>query len=182
LELVSVLRSIVALAALVLLIGCDQLSSEHSDDHRAQWEAYERAKARDTRALSLFPEAAEVRLFVNEDVISFDENGEPSEGTFPEEGIVLTSAEVEKLRAAVRDVPAPPEVAACCVPRHAFVFFDAQGVRLGALDVCFECICANLWDGARLSERRNVRWIEWDEPTIAEIVRAHGQRTVFEEL
>ena len=161
--------------------SADQAGEPAPDPFQAEWAAYERLRASDSRPVSLFPDAAEVRLFVNEDVISFDANGEPSNGTHPRRGIRLTQVEAEALRNAVRDVPPPPATVDCCIPRHAFVFYDGSGARLGALDVCFECGCAHIADGARLDRHREVRWLHWDEQAIGAIVTAHGQRTTFEE-
>lgn len=168
---------------IIASVLCLSACGPPADPSEAKPNATERMReVSEVRAVSLFPEASEVRMFVNRDVVSFDDAGEPSNGTYPEHGILLTEVEAATLRAAVRDVPPPDAIAACCVPRHAFVFYDASGARLGVLDVCFECICANIRDGARLDRPRDVRWLEWDEAAIAAIVTAHGERTTFEEL
>lgn len=85
---------------------------------------------------------------------------------------MLTAGEVETLRSAVTEGPAPDAVMACCIPRHAFVFYDRSGAKLGALTVCFECSCAGVFD-APTFKARDLEWVYWDEGKLAAIVRAH---------
>ncbi|MES1203591.1 MAG: hypothetical protein ABUS57_19315 [Pseudomonadota bacterium] len=132
------------------------------------------------RALDLFSDATEVRMFMNRQIVGWDDAGHFVRGTFPSRGIRLADQEVAVLRASVHETDPPTDQALCCLPRHAFVFYDRQHHVLGALRVCFECGCADVYDGPTL-RRRSVRWIDWDATAVGNIVRAHGQLTDFHE-
>ncbi|MDR3512220.1 MAG: hypothetical protein P4L73_11340 [Caulobacteraceae bacterium] len=91
----------------------------------------------------------------------------------------LTPLEISTLRATVHFTHPPNEVAACCVPRHAFLFFDRSGRYLGYLKVCFECGCAEMEPFRPPSRERN--WISWDYRIVRQIVVAHGLTPIDDE-
>lgn len=157
---------------LTVLVGACGVSGH--DESADEWSKWRREKIEKAKAVELFPEATEVRLFVNGASVDWDEQGVFREGTFPDRGFLLTADEVRLLRDAVKETPPPPAEVACCIPRHAFVFLGRDGKRLGALTVCFECGCADIAEGERLQRHRALQWLDWDEKVIGDIVRAHG--------
>jgi hypothetical protein len=55
-------------------------------------------------------------------------------------GIALTALQIKRLVAAVTGKrPAPNGAAACFIPRHAFVFYNAAKKPIAGVELCFEC-------------------------------------------
>ncbi|MBP2159256.1 MULTISPECIES: hypothetical protein [Asticcacaulis] len=133
----------------------------------------------ETPAISeaIFPQATEVRMYVNKISINVDDAGKLSEGSYPANGIALSPAEIDTLRKSVSFTAPPDLVAACCIPRHAFLFYDTSHKLLGSLTVCFECSCAGLNGGPQPPAGKD--WIDWDYAAVAKIVQAHGQPLEF---
>jgi hypothetical protein len=123
-------------------------------------------------AVELFPAATEVRLFANSEVIGRVSEEAFPPGTVPAKGAVLTASEVEILRGAITSGQEPSTQTACCNPRHAFVFYDGNGSKLGVLTVCFECDCADVYDAPSFRARK-LDWIYWNREKLANIVLAH---------
>ncbi len=129
----------------------------------------------------LFPEAVEVDLYAAKLSIRVMDGGKVvssevgRDGKIAEvptgEGVRLTSNEVDSLRHAVFYAPPAPIGAACCIPRHAFVFYGANGQYLGNLVVCFECYCAFIRPDELSTRNMEVLW---DRRAIGKIVEAHG--------
>ncbi|MBL8547175.1 MAG: hypothetical protein JNL81_11990 [Hyphomonadaceae bacterium] len=92
------------------------------------------------RQLTLYSASAETRVFSNPVGFAFPD-GVSLEHIFDQRsGELLSVDEAASVASAVSVVPPPSEVAACAhVWRHAFVFYDAEGVPLGALAYCAEC-------------------------------------------
>jgi hypothetical protein len=119
-----------------------------------------------------FPTAASVLLYVSEEeALSIDSNGRPSASTPDMDGIKLTSTEIKALQNAFEWTTPPDVIDACCIPRHAFAFYDQSSRYLGSIAVCFECGCARTNE---LRGTQNKDWLEWDRKAIAAIVNAHG--------
>jgi hypothetical protein len=57
----------------------------------------------------------------------------------PDTGITLDAKQAERVKRAFSKPTGDQAIGACFVPRHGFVFEDAQGQVIGTLDVCFEC-------------------------------------------
>jgi hypothetical protein len=61
------------------------------------------------------------------------------------EGGLLSSAQIQRLLAAVtRDHP-EHTTARCFDPRHGFIFYDAQHKPVASIEICFECGFARGW-------------------------------------
>ncbi|MFN3228321.1 MAG: hypothetical protein ACK41P_00535 [Asticcacaulis sp.] len=93
-----------------------------------------------------FPNATEVRLFVNTD---YNQNGEPI-FSHPQ-GRRLTQAQRYKLEKSLFLTPLPEYMAACFIPHHFFRYYNAQGQEIGEIAVCFCC------DGVRVSGNTNLK-------------------------
>ncbi|MBL8888785.1 MAG: hypothetical protein JNL67_02320 [Planctomycetaceae bacterium] len=93
-------------------------------------------------------------------------NGKLNEASKPLDNILLTTAQVKKLEAAITG--SHPEVgrAMCFQPHHAFVFFDKDGVIVGNIDICF--LCSNYYG----SPGEFV--FNWDLLAIAEVIHELG--------
>jgi hypothetical protein len=131
--------------------------------------------SRKRQAISLFPNAKTVRLFVHEDGIGIGPKTNTAD-FLPKGGAKLTIAEIGVLGRSFMWSTPPMSVAACCVPRHAFAFYDSANRFLGSISVCFECSCAQ---SNGLTAPPDMTWIEWDRAKLAEIVVAHGLKTEF---
>ena len=125
-----------------------------------------------------FPEATEVRLYINQQSIDVSPQGEVSEGSYPRGGIPLTTSELHSIQDGLNYKKPPDAIAACCVPRHAFLFYDKAHKFLGSITVCFECGCATI-DGQMPKPPANMEWLDWDETRFAHIIEAHGQTVHF---
>jgi len=139
------------------------------DDPQQQFEAWEKRKLKTRRPAQLFRSAAEIRLFAWYDDFT---TSNVTRVQLRPKGVILTASETQRLRGAVFFTEPPPAIAACCIPRHAFKFYDKQKNEIGALDVCFECSCARI-EGEK-SPNPNLMWIDWDNAVIAAIVEAHN--------
>ncbi|WP_206026303.1 hypothetical protein [Roseimicrobium sp. ORNL1] len=60
-------------------------------------------------------------------------------GVINEEGAVLTPEQSKKLIAAVTGKHPKYPVAACHIPRNAFVFYDAAKKPVAYVEICFKC-------------------------------------------
>lgn len=100
----------------------------------------------DTSVSHPFPDAKEVRLFVEKDY------GKGGNAIFARpEGRVLKKDEVSDFEAALRVAKAPEEMAACFIPHHFFRYFDGQGKEIGEIEVCFCCAGVRASKGANIS-------------------------------
>jgi hypothetical protein len=142
------------------------------------------ARAADAAPGMLFPDAAKVRVVgaPGSFELAVDQSGQvtakgPSkDGGDPDaypvkDGGMLSPAEVSRLRASVRFTRPPKIVLRCCLPRHAFLFYDRSGRYLGYLKVCFECACAEMEPFNPPDKDRN--WISWNYERVKKIALAH---------
>lgn len=61
-------------------------------------------------------------------------------GVLNENGVLLTSQEVQRLRNAVTGQHADHPIMACYTPHNAFVFFDAKKKPVAFVEICFTCL------------------------------------------
>ncbi len=119
----------------------------------------------DTVAARMFPEAVEVRVF------AWDYVTGGGEVQAVPEGVVLTREEAEIVRRAIYWQRPPEAVAACCIPRHAFKFYDAEHAEIGSVEVCYECGCARIaGEGAPDSVHTDTGW---DAGALASVLQTH---------
>jgi hypothetical protein len=130
----------------------------------------------------LFPDAVRVRTLgaPTADTMSLDKSGRMTAVQIVDKNAVeapivdggwLSDSEIADLRKAVRITEPPINMAGCCFPRHAFLFYDRSGRYLGHLDVCFECGCARIEPDPPSSRKLN--WISWDSRVLTRLVMAH---------
>jgi len=135
---------------------------------------------------SLFPTATEVRVLGSPK--SFDvhtdkdgrvtasgtlPNGQATRDSFPViDGGKLTAREIASLRSAIGFTHPPSSIVGCCLPRHAFLFYDSAGHFVGSLEVCFECGCAHMQPFRPAGPDRS--WITWKEDVVKQIVVNHN--------
>ena len=65
--------------------------------------------------------------------------GNLNETMLPQDGVLLTEAQVETLRGAVLTQKPEYTTGMCHYPHHAFLFFGDEGQIVGHYDVCFLC-------------------------------------------
>lgn len=132
---------------------------------------------------AIFPRATTVRLYGSPQVLDVDAAGHVTAAVRDPAGRHtsttlapagdLTAEEIGTLRGSVRFEP--HDVAACFLPRHAFLFYDQAGRYLGHLSVCFECGGAEMKPEPVASGGSDA--IVWDRHAIATIVTRHGLQT-----
>lgn len=66
-------------------------------------------------------------------------DGELNDTRVPTDGIELTDAQIDQLKAAVTGSYTDVGVGLCNYPHHAFVFYDGDVQIVGSIDVCFLC-------------------------------------------
>jgi hypothetical protein len=158
-----------------VFLGSRFFSSTAGGSSEVDW-AQEQAtheKARKFKAFTPFPTSTSVRLYAHEDAIGI-KDGKIPEGSFPKGGARLTPEEIGVVQASFKWSTPPMIVDACCVPRHAFAFYDSNNRYLGSISVCYECTCANA-DG--VTAPKDLEWIEWDAAALAKVIHAHGLKT-----
>jgi hypothetical protein len=121
-----------------------------------------------------YPSATEVRLFV--------ETGHDGEGRpvlSKAAGRTLTAKERQDFERTLRIEPAPDEYAACFIPHHFFAYFDAQGRKIGEIEVCFCCAgVQGLPDIATPIGPDDV--LSADYPALEKLVQSMGEPTDIE--
>jgi hypothetical protein len=116
-----------------------------------------------------FPDAAEVRLVYHDMSVSIDKAGQANEGAL--RPIVLNASQAEIARASFMWKTPPAYMAACCIPRHAFTFYNDRGAFLGSVTFCLECGCT---ETNGVTAPAGMDWIEWDEPKLVGLIRSLG--------
>ena len=131
---------------------------------------------------AIFPDAVAVRAYaaggpvhVGNDgtVTAFkpSPDGKSAVTVPPAGGDYLTAEEIASLRSAI-SFSKPPEMStACCIPRHAFVFYDRDNRYLGYLLVCFQCGCAEMKPMPATDPDQS--YINWDQARVHQILEAH---------
>jgi hypothetical protein len=132
------------LTIMLMMLGigvaaCSEAPGSKENASQVASDVYVEPELLKTEKLRLWPEAASVRLFVED--IPFDEIGPNGNGMTNPAGTILTKAQQVLVTNAVRretysDYPA---MAGCFVPHHFFRFYDARGRQLGELEVCYCC-------------------------------------------
>ncbi|MEJ0062718.1 MAG: hypothetical protein WDO70_05830 [Alphaproteobacteria bacterium] len=119
--------------------------------------------------------AGELSIYVLKDgtvlKAALTDKEKPKNDLPPMEGGSLTPYEIEVLRHSVFYAPMPTWSAACCIPRHAFLFYDKDGQYLGHLKVCFQCSCAELKPYSPPDSK--LTHIEWNYTALQKIVENH---------
>lgn len=96
-----------------------------------------------TTAIRPWPEATEVRLFVED--LSYDERERTGATMSNPKGVLLNAAQRATLDKSVTLYRMTPEeyenaaYAACFIPHHFFRYYDSNGRQLGELAVCYCC-------------------------------------------
>lgn len=124
---------LLAAACIVLLGGCEAKENQTEVKAIASRTAPS-AIASDLPVRGAFPDAREVRLFV--------ETGQKSNGNpaYAEpNGRILTKAQRDTFESTLQIDPIPDALAACFIPHHFFKYYDSQGKELGQIEVCFCC-------------------------------------------
>jgi len=97
----------------------------------------------ETMPVRLWPDAAEVRLFVDD--IPYDKEEASGKSMTNPAGTRLTKAQRAILDTSLRRhrmteaEAAHHEVAGCFIPHHFFRYYDAEGNQMGELAVCYCC-------------------------------------------
>lgn len=158
-----------------VFLGGRFFNSKEGSSSKVDWAQEQDAheKARKFKAFTPFPTATSVRLYAHKDAIGI-EDGIIPKGSFPKGGALLTAEEVDIVHASFKWSTPPMMVAACCIPRHAFTFYDSGNRYLGSISVCYECSCANV-DG--IAAPKDLEWVEWDAEALAKVIHAHGIKT-----
>ena len=167
-------RSIAPCAAL-LLLAC----SQQSDDivpKRADEPVTKHSEAASFRRVgNPFPEASEVRLFVD----SGEYDGRGRAILSSTEGRRLTDAQRTAFEAALRIEPMPDALDACFIPHHFFGYFDRNGRKVGEIEVCFCCEGVAVEPVDQVSLRSN-EILSADYAALKRLVQSMGERTDIE--
>ena len=120
-----------------------------------------------------FPNAGEVRLFVESD---YDAEGEPSYSK--PKGRILTASQRAEFEAmiAVHTISPDEMFAACFIPHHFFRYFDTAGKQVGEVQVCFCCAGVQQSDGSNVRLTENQMLVaDWGK--LRSFITALGERT-----
>ncbi len=126
----------------VLAMGvaaCSEAPSKTLGASQSESDGYVEPKLLKSEKLRLWPEAASVRLFVED--IPYDEIGPNGNGMSNPAGVLLTKAQQKFVsNAMTRDTYSDYRaVVACFIPHHFFRFYDVGGKQIGELQVCYCC-------------------------------------------
>lgn len=122
-----------------------------------------------SQPMNPFPEAARVDLVYHDLSIEIDAQGRANEEAWAP--VTLSPAHARSLRRALVWTVPPAGHAICCVPRHAFLFHDAEGRFLGSVTICIRCGC---WRTNGLEHPEGLDWLRWDARAIGRILARNG--------
>lgn len=103
------------------------------------------ANAGTPEAADLFPTATVVKVYMYEGSEKKLDGGVMKDfktltpDAVPSTGVTLDAKQVAQVKRAFTRATGDQAIGACFIPRHGFVFQDADGKVVGTLDVCFEC-------------------------------------------
>ncbi|MEM9346556.1 MAG: hypothetical protein AAGB26_08055 [Planctomycetota bacterium] len=100
-----------------------------------------------------------------ESIIARDGSLNPTR--LPEDGVELSSKQIESLKTAITGHHPEHGVALCMYPHHAFLFFDQTGEVIGHIDICF--LCSNY-----SASPRDAFSSVWNLEAIQELIRDIG--------
>lgn len=132
-----------------------------------------------TTAIRPWPEATEVRLFVED--LSYDERERTGATMSNPKGVVLNAAQratldrsVTLYRMTVKEY-ATAVSAACFIPHHFFRYYDSGGRQVGELAVCYCCKGVSLAPAFR-PLRRAEEW-QFDYDAVGKMLKEMGVST-----
>ena len=117
-----------------------------------------------------FPDATEVRLFVEKDY----ENGRPI--YTKASGLVLTKEHRRKFESAMHVQVAPEAYAACFIPHHFFRYYNESDKLLGEFSVCFCCAGIRDAEGSGIKVGKDQE-LSFNYARLADLVRSLGEPT-----
>ena len=132
----------------------------------AESQAAPQAKLSGRPVVGAFPDATEIRLFVETDI---RRNG--TRVFVESKGRVLTMGQRKAFEATLKIEPIPDVLAACFVPHHFFAYYDAKGKELGEISICFCCAGAAV-QGASGIEMKKDQWLSADFGELKKFVRS----------
>ncbi|ALJ15779.1 hypothetical protein LH19_23130 [Sphingopyxis macrogoltabida] len=132
-----------------------------------------------TTAIRPWPEATEVRLFVED--VSYDERARTGVTMSNPKGVVLNAVQratldrsVTLYRMTAKEY-ANAVSAACFIPHHFFRYYDKSGRQLGELAVCYCCGGVDFSPAFR-NLRRNEEW-QFDFDAVEKMLKEMGVPT-----
>jgi hypothetical protein len=156
----------IAFGFLLIVSSCERVEAERAPAGPAVQEQ--------VRPIALFPGAAEVRVFANADGFRLGDDARelPIRRA---DGATLDDVERATVTNAISIGPMPDAITDCaCIWRHVFVFYDSQGVELGALALCLECHCAEIVGAPSLGRPVSMHQYRWNSADIVRIIQRHG--------
>jgi hypothetical protein len=159
-----------AAVSLVLISGCKAKTDMTGVEAMAS-RTSPLGMASDLPVIGAFPDASEVRLFV--------ENGQKPDGTpIYEEpmGRILNKDQRAAFEASLQIDPIPDELAACFIPHHFFRYYDSRGKELGQIQVCFCCHGVEASKSSRI-EMGPDQWLSADFTKLKQFVASLGLPT-----
>jgi len=167
----------------------NQENRDRTQEAMAAYDAWDKSLETKKVAANLFPSATKVVAYGADQSLEVDPNGkvtfykvETTDHTptkiSARGGEELSAKDIELLRRSVFYAPPPPAMAACCIPRHGFVFYDSSGKYLGYLKVCYQCGCAIIYPDAPPDP--SLSWVVWDHGAIQKILEAHHLKVNYE--
>lgn len=104
-----------------------------ADTHHTEDASHSNARPRQVN--DPFPDATEVRLFVQ---TGYSDDYEPILSS--PRGVILSDEQRQSFEDTLSIAAAPAEAYSCFVPHHFFRYFDADGDQVGEVSVCFCCV------------------------------------------
>ncbi|MCB2044890.1 MAG: hypothetical protein H6915_01810 [Novosphingobium sp.] len=158
----------ILLAVFVFLAGCSSGDALPSDQG-----------ASSQQKLNPFPDAAEVRLFVE----SGEYRNQEAVFTNPD-GQSMTKEQRKVLENAISVKRIEPDqaFAACFIPHHFFRYYDAVGKQLGEISVCFCCAGVRI-DSSDRSAKFEIdedHYLAADYAGLETLVKSMGEPTDIE--
>jgi hypothetical protein len=165
----SAARILALLAAALAVAAC-----ERKVDTIAQPDPSNTAAAKpfeDRRVTSPFPQATQLRLFVE---VDYTDAGKPI--LSKAKGVRLNAAQRKAFENSLKIIAAPEEESACFMPHHFFRYYDASGKQVGDVAVCFCCYGVGA-SGSKALEPPDGAMLSADYQSVKALVTALGEPT-----
>lgn len=161
-----------AIAAVAIIVtGCERKVDTLAQSEQANATASIVQPFKDRRVTNPFPDAIEVRLFVE---VDYTNDNKPI--LSKRNGVRLNAAQRKAFEDSLKMIAAPEYEAACFLPHHYFRYYDASGKEIGEVAVCFCCYGVGA-SGSKALDPPDGAMLSADYGKVKALVAALGEPT-----
>lgn len=165
----SAARFLSLFAAALAVAGCERKVDTIAQPDSSNATASIAQPFKDRRVTNPFPQATQLRLFVE---VDYTKAGKPI--LSKTKGIPLNAAQRKAFEGSLVITAAPAWEHACFIPHHFFRYYDSQGKEVGEVAVCFCCEGVSA-SGSKVLEAPDGAMVSAKYPQLKALVTALGE-------